>query len=336
MRQQVSFFKQALEQVAALPGVDSAGAVSELPLSGAEEVDQFTIEGRPAPANKSDTPLADFRFADGNYFSTMRIPLLGGRYFTEQDTGAAPPVAIISESLARRFFPDGDAVGKRIKGGDVESRDPWATIAGVVGDVKHSSLDAEPRPQLYFPYTQKLWGHMTIVARASIEPEYLANSMRDTIAAIDKDQPVTDMKTLEQFIDESVAKKRFSMVLLTSFAVAALILAAVGIYGVMSYLVSQRKSEMGIRLALGAQSWDIMRLILGEGLKLISIGVTVGLGAAVALTRLLSSLLFGVSATDPMTFAFISLSLVAVALLASFVPARRATKVDPMIALRNE
>ncbi|HEX8186644.1 MAG TPA: FtsX-like permease family protein, partial [Blastocatellia bacterium] len=149
-------------------------------------------------------------------------------------------------------------------------------------------------------------------------------------------QPVTDMKTLEQFIDESVAKKRFSMVLLTSFAVAALILAAVGIYGVMSYLVSQRKSEMGIRLALGAQSWDIMRLILGEGLKLISIGVTVGLGAAVALTRLLSSLLFGVSATDPMTFAFISLSLVAVALLASFVPARRATKVDPMIALRNE
>jgi putative ABC transport system permease protein len=266
----------------------------------------------------------------------MGITLLRGRYFTEQDAETAPQVVIISESLARRFFPGDDAVGKRIKAGDAESRAPWATVAGLVRDVKHSSLDAEPRPQLYFPYTQKLWGHMTIVTRSSTDPKTLANSLRDTVWAIDKDQPVTGMKTLEQYIDDSVSKKRFSMVLLTSFAVAALILASVGIYGVMSYLVSQRKSEMGIRLALGAQPWDILRLILGQGLKLITIGVIVGLAAAVALTRLLSSLLFGVSATDPVTFIVIPLILAGVALGASFVPARKATKVDPIIALRNE
>jgi len=335
-RQQVGFFKQVLDKCAALPGVNSVGAVSELPLSGAEEVNQFTVEGRPAPANKSDTPLADYRFADHNYFKAMEIPLKRGRHFTEQDNEAAPQIVIVGESLVRRFFPGEDPIGKRIRPGDADSQAPWASVVGVVADVKHSGLDAQPRPQIYFPYTQKLWGHMTIVVRSFSEPRALADNLRDAVWAIDKDQPVTDVKTLEQYMDDSVSQKRFSMLLLASFGVVALMLAAVGIYGVMSYLVTQRKHEVGIRMALGAQARDVLGLILWQGLKLILAGITFGLAAAFALTRLLSSLLFGVSSTDAVTFVSVSLLLTAVALVACFIPARRATKVDPLVALRYE
>ncbi|MFP5261701.1 MAG: ABC transporter permease, partial [Blastocatellia bacterium] len=335
-RQQVAFFEQALERIRALPGAGQVSAVSDLPLSGTEEIDQFTIEGRPAPPNLNDTPLADFRFIDHDYFATMGTPLLAGRPFTEQDNAKSPGVVIISESLARRYFPDEDPLGKRIRPGDAESKGPWLTIIGVVTNVKHSGLEADPRPQLYFPYPQKFWGRMTIVARTSVDPKSFTAAMRDAVWAIDKDQPITNVETMEQYLAASVSHRRFNLIMLAAFSVIALILAGAGLYGVMSYSVTQRTHEIGIRMALGAKKRDILRLVLRQGLILVVAGLAIGLSAAFALTRFLSSILFGVSATDPVAFAGVSAALAIVALAACYVPARRAVKVDPMVALRYE
>ena len=335
-QKQVRLFQQIIEKVKALPGVESAGAVSDLPLGGGEEIDQFTVEGLPAPSNYSDTPLADFRFIDDGYFSTLKIPLVAGRNFSEQDIKTAPPVIIINESFARRFFADNDPIGKRVKPGDYESRAPWATIVGVAKDVKHTTLEQETRPQLYFPYQQKLWGMLTIVARSNSGAKSLSAAMRNAVWEVDKDQPITSLRMMEEYLADSVSQKRFNAILLAAFAIVAMLLASVGIYGVMSYTVTQRTHEIGIRIALGAKQRDVFKIVVGQGLKLTLAGVAIGLGAAFALTRLMESLLYNVSATDPVTFIVISIVLAGVALGACFVPARRATKVDPMVALRYE
>jgi putative ABC transport system permease protein len=330
------FFKQVIENVRAIPGVTSAGAVSELPLAGGEEIDGFLVEGAPTPKAINDTPLADFRFVDEDYFKTLAIPLVAGRAFTEHDNETAARVAIISEGLARRYFGDQDAVGKRIKAGDLDEKAPWTTIVGVVKDVKHSGLDADARPQLYVPYQQKLWGRLVIVARSTTDAATLFPALREAVWKVDKDQPITSLRMMSDYLNDSVSQQRFNVVLLAAFALLALILASVGIYGVMSYSVTQRTHELGIRMALGARRGDVFRLVVMEGMRLALGGVALGLAGAFAATRLMASLLYGTSATDPLTFVIISLILTGVALAACFVPARRATRVDPMIALRYE
>ena len=261
-----------------------------------------------------------------------------GRAFDErQDRADTPGAVIVSETAARRYWPGEEALGKRIAVGRVESPDDWLTVVGVAGDVKQFQLDAEPRPQMYLSYTQA--GFFTpryLIVSTSVEPLSLASTVRNTVWSIDRDQPVSHVRTMEDVLSESIARQRFSMLLLGIFAGVALLLAAVGLYGVMSYTVAQRTREIGLRMALGAQRGDVLRLVVGQGLKLVLVGVALGLVAAFMLTRVMSSLLFGVSPTDPATLAAISLVLVAVALLASYIPARRATKVDPLIALRYE
>ncbi len=334
--QQIAFFKDVLDRIGNLPGVESVSGVSELPLSGAEEIDQFTPEGRPQPVNFNDTPLADFRFADHRYFSLMSIPLLQGRYFTEQDDERSQKVVIISEELARRFYPGESPIGKLIKAGDFESRSPWCSIVGVVADVKHSGLDSNARPHLYFPYTQKFWGRLTLVARTTSDPDNLAAGMRESVWAVDKDQPVASVKTMEELLSASVSHRRFNALLLGLFAGAALLLAAVGIYGVISYSVTERTHEIGIRQALGARASDVLIMVARQGMALAAVGLLIGMVTAFALTRWMSSLLYGVSATDSLTFILTPLVIAGVALAATLVPAFRATRVDPMIALRHE
>jgi putative ABC transport system permease protein len=334
-KQQAAFFQRTLERLESLPGVQSVGAVSALPLSGAEEASSFMIEGSP-PVDSSEMPMADRRRASADYFRAMGIPLVNGRYFTEADNQSAPPVAIVSESFVRRFFPEEDPLGKRIKNGGPASTRPWLSVVGVVKDVRHLALEAEPRPQVYMPYLQNTSTSMAVVMRSASDPASLAAGVRNAVWELDKEQPITDVKSMEQYFSASVAQRRFNMILLAVFAGVALVLAAVGIYGVMSYSVTQRTQEIGIRMALGAKQTDVLRLVVRQGMIPALAGVVIGLGAGVALTRLMSSLLYGVSATDPITFAAVPLTLLGVALGACLAPARRATKVDPVIALRRE
>jgi len=286
------------------------------------------FQGRPI-----DDSGADYRTISPDYFRTMGIALSRGRMFTEADGANAPPVGIINETAARRYWPDEDPIGKRLK---IDTDNPWMEIVGIVADVHHMGLDSQPRPELYVPYLQDSWPFMTIVVRSTGSTASLANMMRTEVWAIDEDLPVPDIKTMDQLLSDSVARRRFNMLLLGIFGGVALVLAAVGIYGVMSYSVTQRTHEIGIRMALGASQSDVLRLVIGQGMGLALIGVGIGLGAAVALTRVLTSLLFGVGATDPATFVIITSVLTGVALVACFVPACRAMNVDPMVALRYE
>ena len=330
----VSFFQQALQRAAALPGIEAVGAVSPLPLSGEMAQNLLTIEGRP-PAAPGERNVTNSRVVSADYFRAMGIPLIKGRYLSEQDTKDAPRVVVVNETVARKYFPGEEAIGKRI---DVTIADNnLAEIVGVVGDVKHHTLDKEAGSECYFSYQQIPSPYMTLVARSkSDNPSSLAPGLRQAVEQVDKDQPLSDIRTMEQLLADSLANRRFNMLLLGIFAAVALLLAAVGIFGVMNYSVTQRTHEIGIRMALGAQSADVLRMVVGQGMMLTFIGVVIGLIAAFALTRLMASLLYGVTATDPWTFAAVALVLSAVALLASFIPARRATKVDPMVALRYE
>jgi putative ABC transport system permease protein len=263
--------------------------------------------------------------------------LLRGREFGEQDRADSPKVAVISETMARRLWPGEDPTGKRIAPGVPESPDDWITVIGVVKDVRQFELTAEPRLQMYLSYVQPAFfvpGHL--VVRTNVEPLGLAAVVRRTVWEIDKDQPVSTIRTMEELLSESIARQRFSMLLLGIFATVALLLAAVGIYGVMADSVTQRTHEIGIRLALGARRGDVLRLVVKQGMVLALIGVAIGAAASLALTRLMKSLLYDVSATDPATFLGVSLLLAVVALLACLIPARRATKVDPLVALRYE
>ncbi len=338
-----AFYQQVLLRVGALPEAQAASAINFLPLSGWGDSVHFAVAGR-AESSPGEEPVADYRVIDPNYFRAMRIPLLRGRWFTEDDRESAPGVVIINENLARRFWPREDPIGKRMRLKFPEAKAPWRpeasgswlVIVGVVGDVRDAGRDPEVEPVVYMSYHQNPSRLMRLVIRTASEPLSLASAVRQELLALDKDQPVMEIKTLERFISESSSRRRFSTVLLGVFAALALLMSSVGIYGVISYSVAQRTHEIGVRVALGAQRRDVLKLVVGQGLLLASVGVAVGLVAALALTRFMSSLLYGVRSTDPLTFGFISVVLTGVALLASYLPARRAMKVDPMVALRYE
>jgi putative ABC transport system permease protein len=331
----VAFYRRATERLAALPGVTSAAVINYLPLySGLGARTSFRVDGRPAPA-PGDEPSTDVRVADENYFRTMGIPLLKGRNFTPQEASEDRPVVVINEAMARKHFPGEDPVGKRIMV-DMRDNPPPAEIVGVVGDARYEKLDAELYPMVYQTPPQLTYSSMTFVVRAAGDPLALSGASRREIQAIDPDLPVADVRTMASWIGESVARTRFGTLLLSVFAAVALLLAAVGVYGVMSYSVAQRTHEIGIRMALGARPLDILRLIGGQGLLVALAGVAVGALAAYALTRVMTGLLFQVEATDPAVFASFAALLTVVAALACYVPARRAARVDPLIALRYE
>jgi len=336
MARRSAFYDDVVRRVETLPGVNSAAVTTNLPLYDQGNSIGITIEGRPAPQPGEKIIIAT-RVISPNYFQTMGIPVLKGRSFGVQETAPLPGLVVISESMARRYWPGEEPVGKRLCPGTPESPDDWFQIIGVVKDVHQFELAAQPKPQMYLSYHQVgFFEPRDLVMSTAVEPLSLAATVRKAVWEIDKDQPVSNIRTMNDIAAESVARQRFSMLLLGIFAGVALLLAAVGIYGVMSYSVTQRRNEIGIRMALGAQKRDVLKLTVGQGLKLVLIGVGCGLVGAFMLTRLMSSLLFGVGATDSGTFIAISAILVSVALLASYIPARRATKVDPLTALRYE
>jgi putative ABC transport system permease protein len=329
-----AFFEQVLNRVSVLPGVQSAGTVTGLPLTTTSVIRlRFIVDAHP-PASASEVPRANFRSISHDYFRAMGIPLVKGRSFTEQDRDKSPPLVIINETMANRYWPGEDAIGKRMTipslGG--VSRE----IAGVVADVKHSGLDTESGAEMYVPYLQKPFNFMALVIRTTSEPLSLTGAVRSEIQAIDKSQPVYDVKTMQQVVGDSVSQPRLYTLLLGIFGALALTLAVVGIYGVMNYSVVQRRHEIGIRMALGAQRGDILKMVVGQGMLLALVGIATGLTAALILTRVMESLLFGVSARDLATFVVIPLVLAAFAFVSSYIPARKATRVDPMIALRYE
>jgi putative ABC transport system permease protein len=330
--QSAAFYKQLLDRVAALPGVRYAGAVSSLPLGGGGTDSDFAIEGRP-PAEPGHPQVAWFSSVTPNYFRAMGIRLLSGRELTDTDNADAPKAVVISETMARRYFPDEDPLGKRLTfGGGKDLRE----IVGVISDVKHFGLNADARPSMYFPHPQNPARRMSLVVRAEGDPLTLAAAIRGQVSELDRDLAVSDVMTMEELVGTSLAEPRFTLMLLGAFAVLAMLLSAIGVYGVVSYSVTQRSHEIGVRMALGAKTSDVLRLVVGQGMTLVLGGVGIGLVAAFALTRVMESLLFGVTATDFSTFALTSVVLAGVALGACFVPARRATKVDPMVALRYE
>ena len=335
----IAFHQELINRMKSLPGVQAVGMSMSLPPNQLQISNPFGIEGRPLAPGQT-RPLAEEMTISPDYFTALGVPLLRGRFFTDAEKAGAPEVLIINEAMARRFFPNEDPVGKRLQTGDPNPNKPWETIVGVVGNVKYTGLKAEESPTLYAPYTTPDWvswsRSMYLVVRTADEPLGLSSALRQQVRALDPNLPVVKLKTMEQVIHESVTEPRFRTSLLGLFATVALLLATIGIYGVISYAVTERMHELGIRMALGAQPGDVLRLVIGQGMKLALGGVAIGLAASFALTRLMKTLLFGVSATDPLTFAVIAVLLTGVALLACWIPARRATQVDPMIALRTE
>lgn len=335
-RQQVNiFYDQLIERVGNLPGVKSVAGIDPLPLSNSNVSNPVLVEGAPVVA-LADRPSVGVRVVTPGYFQTMSIPILKGRSFTEHDRDNTPNVIIVNEALASRFWPNGDAIGKRLGFEEDPGKQVWREIVGVVGNVRHKALEIEVMPETYFPYQQYPSNFMSLVVHTASDPVSMVPAIRNQVLSVDKDQPVSDIMTMEQRLAKSVASSRFVMLLLGAFSVLALGLAAVGIYGVMAYLVTQRTQEIGVRMALGAQKRDVLKLVVAKGMALAIIGTAIGLVASLVLTRLMRSLLFGVTPTDWFTFVIASMLLLTVALLACYIPARRATKLDPLIALRYE
>jgi putative ABC transport system permease protein len=334
-KQVADFFQQLFERIEAVPGVQSAGAISTIFLSDTPNSTNFAIEGRPQAtgAQSIEVPLDA---VSAKYFKVMGIPLISGREFDERDATGTPPVAIINETFANRFFAGEDPIGKRYVYGGPAPDHPWITIVGVVGDMRRTGFDRPVRPETFLPESQNPDNALTVVARTSGDPASFAGMLRDQVWSIDREQSVYDIKTMDQTLSEMLSQRRFNMLLLGVFASVALLLAALGIYGVISYSVSQRTHEIGIRMAMGAQSRDVLSLVVRHGLVLTGTGIGAGLIASFGLTRLMATLLYGVSATDPVTFIAIPVVLAGVALGACFVPARRASRVDPIEALRYE
>jgi len=332
--QRAAFYSDLVQRVKELPGVQSAAAVNYIPLGGSNSSDFFLIEGTPDPLPGQEHN-GRYRVCTPDYFQTMGISILRGRGFTDQDKTGAQRVVIVNETLARRFWPNGDALGKRIRFYGPLERAPWMEIVGIVQDVKHE-LNLPVTPEYYLPHAQDSWNAMVLVARTTAEPGSMAAPIRQQVLALDKDQPVFDVHTMREVRAISVTLYTFGFAMMAIFATVALVLAAIGIYGVMAFAVTQRTQEIGIRMALGAQAADVLKLVVKNGMSLAVIGLVAGLAGAFAVTRLMASLLFGVSPTDVVTFALVTIGLLLVALLACFIPARRATKVDPLVALRYE
>jgi putative ABC transport system permease protein len=330
------FYKKLLDRVSSLPGVQSAAAAWWIPLSGSEISFNFDIQERSIPAGQQ--PVAQVNVVTPDYFQTMRVPIRQGRAFTERDDRNAPPVAIVTDSFAKQYFPSEDPVGKRIiPNGSVEpGKPPVREIVGVIADMHLISLGATPKPQIYIPHQQFGIGSMSIFVRTQIDPESLTAAVRRTVSELDKDVPVYRTRTLADYMSTSIAQPRLNAMLVSLFAMIALLLAAAGIFGVMSYSVTQRTQEIGIRIALGAQRYDVLRLIILQGMRFVGVGLVLGIIGVLVSSRLLQSFLFGIGATDLRTMIAVSAILAAVALLACLLPARRATLVDPVKALRAE
>jgi putative ABC transport system permease protein len=344
-----SFYQRLLEKVSALPGVESVGSITGLPTHFSEDP-TFLILGHPVPS-PDQRPRAGYNQVSPSFFHTIRIPLKKGRYLDDHDTDAAPWTVVVNEAFVRRFFPNEDPIGKQLR----LRFDPYPTeedrprqIVGVVGDVKHNGLGREAPPFMYASYLQQpavypggsivahLWQDITVRVAPGARVEDLATPIRQIVADLDPDQPVTNVMSMDRLLTASLGDARFYMQLLSVFAIVAVFLAGMGIYGVMSYFVSQHTHDIGIRMALGAHPADIFGWVARLGMKIVAIGVAVGVALAVGLTRLISAVLFGVTSTDPMTYLAVAVGLAAVAFLACYIPARRATRVDPLVALRYE
>jgi putative ABC transport system permease protein len=332
--QRQAFFSELVRRTEALPGVQSAAIVNYLPLGGANSSTSFLIEGLPEPATGQWND-GRYRVCSPGYFQTMGIAVLKGRAFTEQDKAGASPVIIVNETLARTYWPNQDPIGKRMRYTGPLDQNPWMQVVGVVQDVRHD-LNTPITSDFYVPHAQDSWQSMILVARTKVDPAAMAAPIRQEVWAIDKDQPVFDVKTMREVRAISISLYSFSSVMLSIFAGVALLLAAIGIYGVMAFAVTQRTHEFGIRMALGASSGDVLKLVVRHGMLLAVTGAGLGLAGAWGVTRFLSSLLVGVDAMDALTLSAVTLGLLLVALLACFIPACRATKVDPLVALRYE
>ena len=332
----MSFFDRTLAKLSELPGVTAVGASNMIPLDGNATDRLIDIEGY-VPRDQSDMTDAQNRQVTPGWFAAMGIPLVRGRLIERSDDNKAPGVLVVNEAFVKRFFPNGDPIGKRIRLGKLTADFPWATVVGIVGDVRGSALDENPQPTMYWPVAQiRETPSLAIVVRTQSDPSSFTASVREAIAQVDPTQPIYDMQTLDQLVGKSLGQRRFTLTLMVLFGIIALVLSAIGIYGVMAFAVTQRTQEIGIRMALGARAIDVLKMVVGSGMFLAAIGVAAGLIGAFALTRLMASLLFGVSPTDLVTFGLVTLGLLIVALLACYIPARRATKVDPLVALRYE
>jgi putative ABC transport system permease protein len=340
-RQQADVYMRLLEGIATLPGVKAVGVVNDLPLSTDRDSDAFTVERRATKDESSSTGNCQDRLISPDYFRVMNIPLIKGRTFTKADTSTAPPVVIISQSFARRFFPNEDPLGQHITFGEPSAAGPWPTIVGVVGDVRDLGLEADPDIEIYAPYQQNILPYnplpdMSLVIASVGDPSNLASAVLVETHEIAKDLPLPEAEPMTAVYSASISARRFNMLLLSIFAGIATVLAGVGIYGVISYLVTRRTHEIGVRIALGAGTRDVLALIVGQGLVMAIFGVAIGLAGAFAVTRVLAKMLFGVTTTDLTTFASVSALLIGIVLVACYAPARRAMRVDPMVALRNE
>lgn len=333
--QRVGFYQQLQTRLAGLPEVEAVGIVSSLPLSGHNNGSSVIVEGRPLPAGEQ-APTIGWQSASAGYFKTMGIPVLRGRHFTAEDASHAQRVVLINESLARRVFPHEDPIGKRLSFGPPKTQADWREIIGVVGDARHHTLEIEPEPRAYDLFEQSSSSSMFIVMRTTGDPSRLANAARQQARELEPTAPVYMLATMDELVARSTATRRFSMLLVGGFALIALLLAAIGIYGVLSFTVSERRQEIGIRMALGARRFDILRLIVRQALALTLAGMLIGLAGSLLLTRFMTKLLYGVSPTDPRILLLVAMALTLVALLACWIPARRATKTDPLIALRHE
>lgn len=331
--QRAAFMRAALERASVLPGIESAAAISRLPLNPGNSTRSLDIEGH----TRSDNDISpDYLVASPAYFRTMGIPLRSGRTFTERDNETAAPVVVVSQAMAEYFWPGRDPLGQHVRISDGNDKNAWSEVVGVVGDIHQHHLEGSPRPAMYVPYAQDPWPFVALVVRSKIDPASAASAVQLAIHAVNPDQPVYDVRSMNEVEALSVSSQRLQFVLLGVFAILALTLACMGIYGVMAYFVAQRTREIGVRMALGAQARDVIRMVVGEGLRMAVVGAALGLIGSIFLMRILSGLLFGVTPHDPLTFGAVAAILTCVALLACYIPARRATGLDPLVSLRYE